>query len=50
MLRLSQLMIRTALVWLAIGSAVGRAVLLNKGVPLLAWQRAPGLGPLRNAQ
>jgi hypothetical protein len=35
--RLSQLMIRTALVWLAIGSAVGGLLLLNKGLPLLPW-------------
>src|SRR4051794_28904419 len=35
--RLSQLMIRTALVWLAIGYAVGGLLLLNKGVPLLPW-------------
>jgi hypothetical protein len=30
-------MIRTALVWLAVGSAVGGVVLVNKGVPLLPW-------------
>ena len=35
--RLSQLLIRTALVWLAIGYTVGGAVLLNKGVPLQPW-------------
>ena len=35
--RLSQLMIRTALLWLAIGYSVGGLVLLNKGVPLLPW-------------
>jgi hypothetical protein len=35
--RLSQLMIRTALIWLALGSTVGGLVLFNKGVPLLAW-------------
>ena len=35
--RLSQLMIRTALLWLAIGFSVGGLVLLNKGVPLLPW-------------
>ena len=35
--RLSQLLIRTALLWLAIGYSVGGLVLLNKGVPLLPW-------------
>jgi hypothetical protein len=35
--RLSQLMIRTALLWLAFGYGVGGLVLLNKGVPLLPW-------------
>jgi hypothetical protein len=35
--RLSQFMIRTALVWLAIGYSVGGLVLLNKGLPLLSW-------------
>ncbi|MBK9713998.1 MAG: hypothetical protein IPO81_22250 [Kouleothrix sp.] len=35
--RLSQLMIRTALVWLALGYSLGGLVLLNKGVPLLPW-------------
>ena len=35
--RLSQLMIRTALLWLAIGYSVGGLVLLNKGIPLLPW-------------
>jgi len=35
--RLSQLMIRTALLWLALGYSVGGLVLLNKGVPLLPW-------------
>lgn len=35
--RLSQLMIRTALVWLAVGYTIGGLVLLNKGVPLLPW-------------
>ena len=35
--RLSQLMIRTALVWLALGSALGGLVLFNKGVPILPW-------------
>jgi hypothetical protein len=35
--RLSQLMIRTALIWLALGSTLGGLVLFNKGVPLLPW-------------
>src|SRR6266508_673058 len=35
--RLSQLMIRTALLWLAIGYSVGGLVLLNKGLSLLPW-------------
>jgi len=35
--RLSQLMIRTALVWLAAGASVGGLLLLNKGLPLLPW-------------
>jgi hypothetical protein len=35
--RLSQLMIRTALIWLALGYSVGALVLLNKGVPVLPW-------------
>jgi hypothetical protein len=35
--RLSQLMIRTALIWLALGYGVGALVLLNKGVPLVPW-------------
>ena len=35
--RLSQLMIRTALLWLAFGYSVGGLVLLNKGAPLLPW-------------
>ena len=35
--RLSQLMIRTALVWLATGYFVGGLVLLNKGLALLPW-------------
>ena len=35
--RLSQLMIRTALGWLALGSTIGGLVLFNKGVPLLPW-------------
>jgi hypothetical protein len=33
--RLSQLMIRTALVWLAPGSTMGGLVLFTKGVPML---------------
>jgi hypothetical protein len=35
--RLSQLMIRTALVWLATGYTIGGLLLLNKGIPLLPW-------------
>jgi hypothetical protein len=35
--RLSQLMIRTALVWLALGSTIGGLVLFTKGIPLLPW-------------
>src|SRR5262245_56345456 len=35
--RLSQLMIRSALVWLGLGSTIGGLVLCNKGVPLFAW-------------
>src|SRR5262245_8089379 len=35
--RLSQLMIRTALVWLAVGYTIGGLLLLNKGIPLLPW-------------
>jgi hypothetical protein len=35
--RLSQLMIRTALVWLALGYTVGGVLLLNKGLSLLPW-------------
>ena len=35
--RLSQLMIRTALLWLALGSTIGGLVLFNKGVPLHPW-------------
>lgn len=35
--RLSQLMIRTALLWLAIGYSLGGLVLLNKGLPLQPW-------------
>jgi hypothetical protein len=35
--RLSQLMIRTALLWLAIGYGVGGLVLLTKGLSLLPW-------------
>ena len=42
--RLSQLMIRTALVWLALGYTFGGLVLFAKGVPLL-----PGLWLLRSA-
>ncbi|HEU5012543.1 MAG TPA: hypothetical protein VFT66_08365 [Roseiflexaceae bacterium] len=34
--RLSQLMIRTALLWLAFGYTAGGLLLANKGVPLLA--------------
>ena len=30
-------MIRTALVWLAVGSTIGGLMLLNKGVPVLPW-------------
>src|SRR3954451_2861857 len=35
--RLSQLMIRTALLWLAIGYSLGGLVLLNKGLQVLPW-------------
>ena len=35
--RLSQLIIRTALVWLAVGYTIGGLLLLNKGIPLLPW-------------
>ncbi len=35
--RLSQVMIRAALIWLGIGFTTGALVLLNKGVPLLPW-------------
>jgi len=35
--RLSQLMIRTALVWLALGYTIGGLVLLNKGLSVLPW-------------
>lgn len=35
--RLSQIMIRAALVWLAIGYGFGGLVLFTKGVPLLPW-------------
>jgi hypothetical protein len=35
--RLSQLLIRTALVWLALGYTVGGLLLLNKGTALLPW-------------
>jgi hypothetical protein len=34
---LSRLIIRTALVWLALGYTLGGLLLLNKGLPLLAW-------------
>ncbi|HEU5101234.1 MAG TPA: hypothetical protein VFU22_19555 [Roseiflexaceae bacterium] len=34
---LSRLMIRTALVWLAIGYTLGGLLLLNKGMPTMAW-------------
>jgi predicted membrane channel-forming protein YqfA (hemolysin III family) len=35
--RLSQIMIRTALVWLALGYSFGGLVLFTKGAPLLPW-------------
>ena len=35
--RLSRLMIRTALVWLALGYTVGGLLLLNKGLSMLPW-------------
>jgi hypothetical protein len=35
--RLSQLLIRTALVWLVLGSTIGGLLLLNKGIPVLPW-------------
>ena len=35
--RLSQLMIRTALIWLVLGYTIGGLLLLNKGVPVLSW-------------
>ena len=35
--RLSQIMIRAALLWLALGYSVGGLVLFTKGVPLLPW-------------
>ena len=35
--RLSQLMIRTALVWLAAGYTIGGLLLLNKGIALFPW-------------
>ncbi|MBK9941464.1 MAG: hypothetical protein IPP13_07575 [Kouleothrix sp.] len=35
--RLSQLMVRTALVWLALGYSFGGLVLFTKGVSLLPW-------------
>jgi hypothetical protein len=35
--RLSQLLIRTALIWLAVGYTIGGLMLLNKGIPVLGW-------------
>jgi hypothetical protein len=35
--RLSQLMIRTALIWLVVGYIIGGLVLANKGLPILPW-------------
>lgn len=35
--RISQLMIRAALVWMALGYTFGGLVLFTKGVPLLPW-------------
>lgn len=35
--RLSQLIIRAALLWLAAGATLGGLMLLNKGWPLLPW-------------
>lgn len=35
--RLSQLMIRSALIWLGLGYTLGGLMLLNKGLPLLPW-------------
>jgi hypothetical protein len=35
--RESQVMIRTALIWMALGVTAGGLMLLNKGVPLLPW-------------
>jgi hypothetical protein len=35
--RVSQLLIRTALIWLAAGYTAGGLLLLNKGVPFLPW-------------
>ena len=35
--RLSQLIIRTALIWLAIGYSIAALVLANKGVPFAPW-------------
>ncbi|MCG8351688.1 MAG: cbb3-type cytochrome c oxidase subunit I [Chloroflexales bacterium] len=35
--RLSQLMIRTALIWLVVGYTIGGLVLANKGWPILPW-------------
>jgi hypothetical protein len=34
---LSRLLIRTALIWLAVGSTVGGLLLAQKGYPLAAW-------------
>jgi hypothetical protein len=35
--RLSQIMLRTALVWIAVGYTLGSLVLFNKGVPFWPW-------------
>jgi hypothetical protein len=35
--RLSQLLTRTALIWLAVGYSVGGLLLLNKGLSMLPW-------------
>jgi hypothetical protein len=35
--RLSQLLIRTALIWLVIGYTIGGLLLINKGIPVLPW-------------
>lgn len=35
--RLSQIMLRTALVWIAVGYTLGALVLYNKGVPFWPW-------------